>query len=71
MVKKRTPTKKSTAIMRMTTPLAVKKLLKSRRHIIQGVDIFVERKLTGKELVLKNEDTGQRRIYVSNIPGYY
>jgi RNA recognition motif-containing protein len=71
MVKKRTPNKKSTALMRMMTMSGVKKVIESRKQVILGYDVFVEKKLTGKELVMKNEDTGKRRIYVSNIPGNY
>jgi RNA recognition motif-containing protein len=70
MVKKRTPNKKSTAVLRMHSTSSVARVLASRHHQVAGLDIYVERKLTGKELVLKNENTGLRRVYVSNIPGF-
>jgi len=53
----------------MRSRSAVQRTLESRRQEVCGYDLFVEKKLIGKDLVLKNEDTGMRRIYVSNIPG--
>jgi RNA recognition motif-containing protein len=68
--KKGLPSKKSTAIMRMETEEAVERLISEPEHLILGHKIFVEKKLSGKDLVLKNEDIGLRRVHISNIPAH-
>lgn len=68
--KKGVPSKKSTAMMRMETEEAVERLISHKNQVIKGHEIFVEKKLTGKDLVLKNEEIGVRRIHISNIPSH-
>jgi RNA recognition motif-containing protein len=68
--KKGVPSKKSTAMMRMETEEAVERLISHKNQVIKGHEIFVEKKLTGKDLVLKNEDIGVRRIHISNVPAH-
>jgi RNA recognition motif-containing protein len=68
--KKGLPSKKSTAMMRMETEEAVERLIAHKNQFIKGHEIFVEKKLSGKDLVLKNEEIGVRRIHISNIPAH-
>ena len=68
--KKGMPSKKSTAMMRMETEDAVERVISAKNPVIKGHEVFVEKKLTGKDLVLKNEEIGVRRIHISNIPAH-
>jgi RNA recognition motif-containing protein len=68
--KKGSPSKMCTAIMRMETEEGLDKLISQKSQLIRGYEIFVEKKLTGKDLVLKNVDIGVRRIHISNIPAH-
>ena len=65
--KRRTENKKSTGLLKMVSTQSFTKVTACRRHTIGEYDIFVDEKLAKKELVLKNEDTARRRMYVTNL----
>lgn len=57
----------STSTVKMKTQRGFKRILKTSRHIFNGLSINVEPKLTGEELVDRDKDLAKRRIYVCGI----
>jgi RNA recognition motif-containing protein len=52
----------------MATYKGFKAALKQTTHLLNGQEVKVEPRLSGDDLILKNEDIANRRIYVNMIP---